>query len=240
MENVYLSVIIPAFNEEVRIIKTLETVLEYLKKQKYSYELIVVNDGSADKTAEIVNGFIKYYSNIKLLNNDKNMGKGYCVKKGMLEASGNYLLFSDADLSTPITEVNKLLSFVTKDYSIAIGSRSLKGSEILVHQPFYRELMGKIFNRIIKIMLFKGFIDTQCGFKLFRKETAKQLFTLQKLNGFAFDVEVLYLALKNNYRVKEVPIKWINSSQSKVNAISSSLSMFCDLFKIRNYHRGRH
>ncbi len=232
-----LSVIIPAYNEEKRIRKTILSISSYLS-QKFGdeYEIIVINDQSRDKTREIVGGLIKENKRIKIYTNEKNYGKGYSVKKGMLIAEGEYLLLSDADLSTPIEELDKLISWLDKGCDVAIGSRSLRESQVIVHQPFYREMMGKIFNRLVKILCLPDFIDTQCGFKLFKKEAAKKMFSLSKINRFAFDVEILYLAKKNNYRIKEVPIRWINSPSSRVNPVLDSLEMLFDLIRIRFLH----
>jgi len=236
LEEKYLSIIIPAYNEEKRLGKTLETILNYLKKKGYSYEIIIVNDGSTDGTVDIAQEFIKFDSNMKIINNDKNMGKGYSVKRGVLEASGEYILFTDSDLSTPIEEFKKLLTPLESGYDIAIGSRSMKESNVVVHQPFYREIIGKIFNKLVKAFVVKGFIDTQCGFKLFKKDAAKNIFNNQKLNGFSFDVEILYLAIKDNLKIKEVPIKWFNSPKSHVSLVGSSYRMFMELLKIKRIH----
>ncbi len=233
-----ISVIIPAYNEEKRIEKTIIFIISYLT-QKFGneYEIIIIDDQSQDKTGEIVNKLSKKNNRIKIFTNEKRYGKGYSVRKGMLLAEGDYLLFSDADLSTPIEELNKLLSWLEKGYEVAIGSRSLKESQVIVHQPFYREIMGKIFNKLVKLFCLPDFIDTQCGFKLFKKEAAKKIFPLSRINRFAFDVEILYLAKKNNYKIKEVPIRWINSPASRVNPVSDSLKMLVDLLKIRFLHR---
>lgn len=237
MERKYLSIVIPAYNEVKRIGKTIDKILHYVNNQKYPYEIIIIDDGSVDETAGVVMKFIKNNEHIKLLNNKTNTGKGYCIKKGILEANGKYVLFTDADLSTPVEEVEKLLSQLEKGYDIAIGSRSLAGSNIILRQPLYRELMGKVFNKFVRIFAVKEFVDTQCGFKLFRRDAARIIFKEQRLNGFAFDVEILYLARKNGFKIKEVPIKWINSPDSKVSPISSSIGMFFDLLKIKKIHR---
>lgn len=232
-----LSIIIPAYNEEKRIEKTIQNIVSYLsKKFADNYEIIIVDDRSKDKTVEIVKKLSRENEKIKIMVNEENYGKGYSVKKGMLNAQGKYLLFSDADLSTPIEELDKLLFWIEKGYDIAIGSRSLKDSQVIVHQPFYREMMGKIFNKLVKIWCLSDFVDTQCGFKLFNKEVAKEIFTQTKINRFAFDVEILYLAKRNGLRVKEIPVRWINSPASRVNPIFDSLKMLIDLLQIRFLH----
>lgn len=232
-----LSIIIPAYNEEKRIEKTIQNIVSYLaEKFADNYEIIIVDDRSKDKTVEIVKKLSRENEKIKIMVNEENYGKGYSVKKGMLNAQGKYLLFSDADLSTPIEELDKLLFWIEKGYDIAIGSRSLKDSQVIVHQPFYREMMGKIFNKLVKIWCLSDFVDTQCGFKLFNKEVAKKIFTQTKINRFAFDVEILYLAKRNGLRVKEIPVRWINSPASRVNPIFDSLKMLIDLLRIRFLH----
>ncbi|MCK4521213.1 MAG: glycosyltransferase family 2 protein [Nanoarchaeota archaeon] len=231
-----LSVIIPAYNEEKRIGKTLERIISYLDSKKYSYEIIVVDDGSRDRTRDVVRGV----RNVKINKKRKNMGKGYSVKEGMLIAKGDYLLFSDADLSTPIEELEKLMNYIKK-YDVIIGSRALKESDIQIRQPFYREYMGKIFNFFVQILTVKGIRDTQCGFKLFTKKAAKEIFSKQKIDGFGFDVEVLFIARKKGFKIKEVPIVWRNSINTKVSPVKDSVRMFYDILKVRlNSMKGKY
>ncbi|MFQ5962695.1 MAG: dolichyl-phosphate beta-glucosyltransferase [Candidatus Scalinduaceae bacterium] len=232
-ETIYLSIVIPAFNEEERINKTISKIESYLKTQNYSYEIIVVDDGSKDNTATIIRDSADYNHNVYLLQNKENKGKGYSVKRGMLKARGEYILFSDADLSTPIKEVEKLFPLFNRDYDIVIGSRGLTESNIVVHQPFYRENMGRIFSNLVQLLTVKGIKDTQCGFKCFRGDVARDIFNRQTMSGFCFDVEVLYIASKSGYRIKEVPIIWYNSPKSKVNPLTDPLKMLLDLLRIR-------
>jgi len=227
-----ISIIIPAYNEERRIVDTLNKIKAFLDGK--DYEIVVVNDGSKDRTVEVVEEL--HDDHIRIINNPGNKGKGYAVRNGMLHAKGDLLLFSDADLSTPIEELEKLLPFVKEGYGIVIGSRAMKESDIKVHQPFYRELMGKFFNKIVGLVAVKGIKDTQCGFKLFTREAADKIFKLQKLDGFSFDVELLYLAKKLGFKIKEVPIVWINDEDTRVSTIKDSAKMFFDLFKIRWLH----
>lgn len=227
-----LSIVIPAYNEEKRIVKTLNRIVEYMDNK--DYEILVVNDGSKDKTVEVVEEVKEAVNNkVRIINNPGNKGKGYSVKNGMLYAKGDLLLFSDADLSTPIEELEKLLPFVEWRYGVVIGSRALKESDVKVHQPFYRELMGKFFNKIVRLLAVKGIRDTQCGFKLFTREAADKVFKLQKLDGFSFDVEILYLAKKLGFKIKEVPIIWVNDEETKVSSIKDSAKMFLDVLKIK-------
>ncbi|MEW6102569.1 MAG: dolichyl-phosphate beta-glucosyltransferase [bacterium] len=225
---IYLSVVIPCFNEENRISQTLSKITDYLKNRGFNYEIIVVDDGSTDKTISCLRDF----ENIVVLKNEKNIGKGYSVRRGVMEAKGEYILFSDADLSTPIEEVERLLEEI-KENDIVIGSRASLESKILIRQPWWRERMGKIFNIFVRLFVIKGFKDTQCGFKLFKGGVAKRIFELGRINRFAFDVEILFLAKKFGYKIKEVGVCWRNSFASKVSPITSSLNMAFSLFLIR-------
>lgn len=229
----FLSVIVPVYNEEKTIEGTLKKISEYLQKNNWKYEIIVVDDGSRDTTRKVVENYKKRNTHIKLLRNKANRGKGYAVKKGILKANGKYLLFSDADLSTPIEEVEKLLKWLGQGYDVAIGSRGLQESRIEIHQPWYRETMGRIFNLLVQAIVMRGIKDTQCGFKCFKKEVAHNLFPQQKIDGFAFDTEILFLARKHNYKVREVPIRWINSPITRVHSIYSSFQMLKDLMRIK-------
>jgi len=229
----YISIVIPAYNEEKRLSDTLRRITAYMDKEKYSYELIVVDDGSTDGTIKILSGIKEKTRNLKIISNGTNQGKGASVRTGVLQSKGEYILFSDSDLSTPIEEMESFVKHLEQGYDIVIGSRSMKNSNILIHQPFYRELMGKIFNRIVNTVVFKGIIDTQCGFKMFKRLPAIELFSSQKINGYAFDVEVLYNAIRKKYKIKELPVKWINSPASKVNPVTSSIQMLYDILRIK-------
>ncbi len=236
---IHLSVVIPCYNEVKRIGKTLERMIEYLNQQPYGNEIRVINDGSDDGTEKVCQSFQGQHPRLYINNIFKNHGKGYAVQVGMLTAKGEYVLFSDADLSTPIEEVEKLFRALEKENAdIAIGSRSLPDSQVIQHQPWYREMMGKTFNKFVQRWAVPGIIDTQCGFKLFKQSVVNQLFTRQKLWGFAFDVEILYIAKKLGYRIVEVPIRWENSPTSKVNPIVDSTRMLIELSRIRKYHTG--
>ena len=230
-----LSIVIPAFNEEKRILPTIHMIDEYLRKAALEFEIIVVADGCSDNTTDVVLTASEKIKNLKLLMNEKNRGKGFSVRKGVLDARGALILISDADLSTPIEELEKFLPWIKKGYDIVIGSRALSGSDLIERQPWYRELMGRIFNLFVKILLFRGIEDTQCGFKLLNANAAKTIFGASTINGFAFDVEILLLGQKLGFSIKEVPVRWLNSPNSKINITSDPLRMFLDLIRIK-YH----
>ena len=234
-----LSIVIPAYNEALRIGRTLEKIDEYLKGCGYSSEIIVVDDGSHDDTEKVVRKMAEKHSAIVLLQNGMNKGKGYSVKRGILSSRGRFVLMSDADLSTPIEEIGKLFKELEEGYDIAIGSRSVSGSEILKRQAWYRQFMGKTFNKIVRAVAVSGFRDTQCGFKLFTGDAARMVFARQRIEGFAFDVEALYLAKKLGLRIREVPVVWVNSPDSRISLFRDSLQTLQDLFKIQLYHSGR-
>lgn len=239
----FLSIVIPAFNEQERIADTLFTVKEYLSRQPYSSEVIVVDDGSTDFTTEVVRTVDIYSNEIHdhsvsvVMENVKNVGKGFSVARGMLKAQGSIILFSDADLSTPIQEVEKFLPYFDAGFDIVIGSRNLPESEV-EKKPFYREIMSMVFRFIVQTLTVRGIHDTQCGFKAFRREVAHDIARLQRTYRFGFDVEQLYIANKRGYRVKEVPVRWIHQDGSKVSPVRDSLSMVADVVRIRRFHVG--
>lgn len=227
-----ISIVIAAFNEEKRIAPSLQRIHEFLRGRKTEYEIIVVDDGSRDRTTQMVAELARSIPGLGVIRYEKNRGKGFALRTGVLASKGDQVLVSDADLSTPIEELDSLLPSLS-DHSIAIGSRALALSKILVKQPWWRQGMGKTFNRIVKLLVMGDFSDTQCGFKLFAGETARELFREARIERFAYDVEILALAKKKGYRVAEVPVKWINDPASKVHPIRDSLRMLVDLVKIR-------
>lgn len=230
---IFLSIVIPAFNEEGRVGPTIGKILQYCDGKDYSFEIIVVDDGSCDNTSGVVENMRDGKGGkITLLKSKEHHGKGFAVKEGVMSAGGEYILFCDADLSTPIEEVEKLMPYLKSGYSIAIGSRGLADSEIQVPQRWYRQNMGRVFNKFVQCMVIQGIEDTQCGFKCFRREAALDIFPQQKIWGFCFDVEVLYHAQRLGYRIKEVPVVWRNSLPSRVSLLRHSIQMFRDLIKI--------
>ncbi len=231
-----ISLVIPAFNEENRLGKSLEQLSEFLKTRPEEFEIIVVDDGSTDATAEIAQGFLNRLPNFRVVNLPFNHGKGAAVNRGFKESQGEVVVFTDADFSTPITEIAKLLAKIEDGYDIAIGSRAVDRSLVKEHQNFFRELMGKTFNLIVQTVAVKGIRDTQCGFKAFNRATTARIFEKQVIFGFGFDVELLYLARKLELKVAEVPVLWFNNESSKVSPIKHSIIVFYELFKIRFTH----
>src|SRR3989344_7543257 len=225
-----LSIIIPVFNEEKRIASALKKVSEFLAKKKFDYEIIIVDDGCSDNTIKCA---LDTGVKINIIKNAVNLGKGGAVRNGMLAASGDYLLFTDVDISTPMEELDNFLPWLSKGFDVVIGSRSINGADVRVRQPLYRELMGKFFNKLVRLLTVRGIIDTQCGFKLFTKKCGYEVFSKQKINSFCFDVEVLFLAKKFGYNVKELPVIWCNDVGTTVNPVKDSLRMLKDLFRIR-------
>ena len=229
-----ISIIIPAFNEALRLPATLDHIERYLTTAHTPAEVIVVDDGSRDATAEVVRQRAARWPQLKLVTAERNGGKGAAVRLGMAAARGRFRLFSDADLSVPIDDLEKLLGPLRGGAGVAIASRGLRDSQVELHQPWYRETMGKIFNRLVRIFVFGGVTDTQCGFKAFTAEVADRIFPALQTRGFGFDVEILYRAKLAGYRIVEVPTRWINSPQSRVHPIRHSAAMFLELLAIPN------
>ena len=232
---VYLSVVIPAYEEAERIGPTLEQVRGYLRDQPSHSEVVVVVDGGRDGTLALALAAMADWPELRVLDNGANRGKGYSVRRGMLEARGRYLLFSDADLSTPIAEVGRLIGALAAGGDIAIGSRALAGSDVQVRQAWWRQSMGRVFNRFVRLVAVPGIRDTQCGFKCFRREVARRVFARQRTTRFSFDVELLWIARKLGYRVVEVPVTWVNDPSSRVRPAIDSIRMLVDLARLRYY-----
>jgi dolichyl-phosphate beta-glucosyltransferase len=227
-----LSLVIPAYNEEKRIGPSLAEIIAYLQRNGYSYELIVVDDGSTDGTVEIVEELIAGMQNGRLLCAGHG-GKGSAIRKGVLSAEGRYVFFTDADLSTPITELDKFLEQLNQGYKVVIGSRKIAGANVEVHQSWLRESMGKIFTWLTNVILTKNVSDVTCGFKGFSRSVAREIFVRQQVNDWSFDAEVLFLAQKYGYSIKEVPVHWRNDPATKVNLFKDTVRSFLGLLKIR-------
>lgn len=227
-----LSIVIPSYNEEMRLPETLNGLAAFLPALGIETEIIVVDDGSTDRTAEVAESFRNKCKSLRVLSNGLNRGKGYSVKHGMLEARGRNVLFTDADLSAPIEEAPKLLEAL-KTYDVAIGSRALDRNLITVHESLFREFAGIVFNLIVRLILRLPFVDTQCGFKAFRGERCKILFEQQRIERFGFDPELLYLARHHGLKTVEIPVRWAHSPATKINMLRDSVQMFLDVFIIR-------
>lgn len=236
-----ISVVIPAFNEQDRLPATLEAVLAHLEQGGWpDFEILVVDDGSTDATRSIAEEFAARHPEVRVLANPGNRGKGFSVRHGMLRAEGDWVLFTDADLSAPIAELDKLLRAVHENRAdVAIGSRALDRSLIGVHQSWFREQAGRVFNLMVRLLVGLPFWDTQCGFKLFSARAAREVFRRVRLEGFGFDVEALFIARKLGLRVVEVPVRWNHVEGTKVHLWRDSVRMFLDLLRVRfNQLRG--
>ncbi len=227
-----LSVIIPAYNEEKRIASTLQNINEYLQKQSYQYEILVLVDGAKDNTAQVVRDLETNMPNARLIDNKENKGKGGVVRQGMLEATGDVRMFMDADNSTTVDHIEKFLPFFEEGYDIVIGSRRIKGSDIAVHQPWIRDLQGSIFRFIVHTLVPLGVTDSQCGFKAFSAQATEAIFPKQTIMRWAFDVEILALARKYKMKIKEVPVRWVNDEATTVT-LSGKIRMLFEVLQIR-------
>jgi len=223
-----LSVVIPAFNEEQRLPDTLTRLVGFLERWPGSHEILLVDDGSTDRTVERAQ---EVCPSILVTRSRRNRGKGHAVREGMRRATGRRRLMTDADLSTPIEELERLLQQMERGYDVVIGSRALPGAQIQVHQPIYREALGRLFNLLVRWLVVPGLHDTQCGFKLFSEEAAR-VFEVTRLDGFCFDVEALFVARKRGLRIAELPVTWRNDAATRVTALRGALA-FADLLRIR-------
>ncbi len=235
MEPVTYSIVLPAYNESARIAGTLDRILAHATQRGWKVEVIVVNDGSSDDTANIVRQFAAEHSVVRLLENPGNRGKGYSVRNGMLRAQGEILLFSDADLSSPIEEADKLFAAIANGADIAIGSRWVDRRLQIRRQPLLRRVLGRIFNLALRVILGLQFKDTQCGFKAFTRRSAQAIFPLQKIERWGFDPEVLYLAKKFGFAVREVPVAWSHREGTRIHPLRDGIRMFGELLRIRWY-----
>ena len=232
----FLSIIIPAHNEQNRLPDTLEQVIRFLEGQSFTSEVIVVENGSDDETFRIAQIFEKQHKNVHVIQSER--GKGAAVRRGMLEAHGEYCFMCDADLSMPVEEIIKFIPPALDDFDIAIASREAKGA-VRYNEPRYRHLGGRGINLLIQLLILPGLNDTQCGFKCFRADVANDIFKRQTLHGWSFDIELLYIARKHGYRVKEIPIHWYHHPETKVSALRDAIRMIRDIFQIHaNARRG--
>jgi dolichyl-phosphate beta-glucosyltransferase len=227
-----LSIIIPSYNEELRLPATLDRIAAYLETYGGTAEVLVVDDGSTDRTAALAESFCNKIPSLRVVSNGLNRGKGYSVRHGMQEARGRVALFTDADLSAPIEEAGKLIDAL-ETHDVAIGSRAMDRTLISVHESAFRQFAGIIFNKIVRLILWLPFVDTQCGFKAFRRETCSILFEQQRIERFGFDPELLYLARRHGLRTIEIPVRWGHSPATKVSMLRDSIQMFIDVFTIR-------
>lgn len=228
-----LSVVVPCYNEEQRLPRTIEQIERYLDERGDSYELILVDDGSKDGTRRVMDEAVSRHGSVRIVAMPANRGKGRALAEGVKVSGGDTVLVTDADLSTPIEELAKLQAALAAGAGVAIASRAVKGSRVELAQPIYRVAMGKAFNLIVQAVLLPGIWDTQCGFKLFRGDIARDVFAGLTTDGFGYDPEVLYLAKKKGVRIAEIPVVWRNSAPTKVMAVRSSLDMFRHVLRVR-------
>jgi len=234
---VELSIVIPAYNEALRLPSALLSTVDYLDRTGREYEIIVVDDGSTDHTAEMVEKFAKLRPKVRVMRLERNCGKGCAVRTGMLQGVGSYILFADADGATPIEEIERLYNVVKGGIDVAIGSRALRSKETTVKTHWHRKFLGQSFNRVVNYLVLPGIRDTQCGFKMFQRRAARFLFGKQRVNGFSFDVEILFLAQKTGMKIVEVPVNWSNIPGSKVNLVLDAARMFRDVLTFKLRHR---
>ena len=236
-KTIEISIVFPAYNEAERLPLYLERLIFYCNNSKKTYEIIIVDDGSRDNTIESIESYKKQFNNLHTIRYDNNRGKGYAVKKGLFESSGEICVFLDADGSVPPEEIEKNLHYIVEEgYDIFAGSRVPQNKDQVLRIKWYRKLIGKIFNFFVHIFLFENIKDTQCGFKMFKKEIVEPLFSRCHLEGFGFDVEVLYLAYKMGYRIKEGPVSWHHVDGTKLNLFTDSVKMFFNILQVRNWH----
>ncbi len=235
MDQPQYSIVIPAFNEQARIGATLERVMECIRVRAWTAEVLVVNDGSRDRTAAIVSAAALKHPNLRLIENPGNRGKGYSVRNGMLQARGAIVMFTDADLSAPIEEAELLFAAIANGADVAIGSRWLDRSRQTLRQPIYRRFFGRCFNWLTRLVMNLPLADTQCGFKAFRREAAQTIFIRQRIERWGFDPEILYIALRLGMRIDEVPVTWGHDERSRISYLKDGLKMMEDLLRVRFY-----
>jgi dolichyl-phosphate beta-glucosyltransferase len=227
------SIVIPAFNERARIPSTLRSVVDCVRARGWSAEIIVVNDGSSDETAQLIREFSEHSPEVRLIENPRNCGKGYSVRSGILHALGDVVMFTDADLSSPIEEAERLFAAIAQGADIAIGSRWLASSRQTHRQPLYRQFFGRCFNVLTRMVMNLPFADTQCGFKAFTRSAAQTVFQLQTIERWGFDPEILFIALKRGYHIQEVPVSWAHDARSRISYLRDGLQMLKELAIVR-------
>lgn len=230
-----ITIVIPAYNESRRLGRTLDRILDFVYQEAWPAEIIVVDDGSIDGTAELVQTYAQRNHNVRLLSNPGNRGKGYSVRNGILHANGEFILFTDADLSSPIEEAPKLFEALEDGYDIAIGSRWVRPELQTQRQPVTRQILGRVFNGLLRLFLGLEFNDTQCGFKALRQPAAKAIFPLQKIEGWGFDPEILFLAQRMNFTIAEVPVLWAHDEGTRIHPLADGPGMIADMIRIRWY-----
>lgn len=235
----YLSLIIPAYNEAFRIRQTIQTAARYLEARDYTWELVIVDDGSVDGTLDAAKSCLGESSQIRLISYQPNRGKGYAVRQGVFAARGEYIAFSDADFSAPLEELSKLFDAIDRGYEVAIGSRAVKESQLGAHQPLYRELGGKALNLVVQALAVPGVHDTQCGFKLFVGDVAREVFSKCFIDSWGFDIEVLFLARSMGCSIAEIGVKWDHGEGSKLHPFRDALRVIWDVLRMRAHHHGR-
>jgi glycosyltransferase involved in cell wall biosynthesis len=228
-----LSIVIPAYNESARIERTVERVLSCVEAQGWDAEVLVVDDGSTDQTADIVQHWMERYPRLHLIKNDGNRGKGYSVRNGLLQASGEIVMFTDADLSAPMEEAERLFAAIEQGADVAIGSRWLEKARQTIHQPLYRRFFGRCFNWVTRTVMGLPFKDTQCGFKAFRRSAAQVIFRLQRIERWGFDPEILFIARKLGYDIREVPVTWGHDERSRMSYLKDGMKMLEEMMVIR-------
>ena len=236
-ERPYLSIVIPAYNEEKRIGETLQKILEFIATKSFPAEILVVDDGSVDGTVDVVNSFSNEKIPLKVISYEKNRGKGYAIKTGMLAAGGEYALFTDADMSTPVEMLERFEPHMKEGVEVIIGTRKTAGAYVGKHQPLYRENMGKVFTWLSNRLLGLDTSDFTCGFKCFHRRTIEPVFGSQRISGWGYDTEIIFIARRKGFRIQEIPVSWFNDEATRVKLWKNVFTCLSELYQIRNNNR---